>query len=658
MKKIYFLSVFFVLFSGLFLKAQAPPEIMYYNFNGPGPNVPNLASSPPLGTTTGTIIGGLSIGGTGQCGSALVGNGTTTDFVNTAWTTSLSGSWSISFWTSNIPPSATLFYIFGDVNAGSFRCFTNGVAGANNWMLRGTGLTDILITGGAVLSPQLNTFVYDAAAGKTTSYLNGVFSASVAQAPVTISGAGPFKVGQYGSNTGLPNAGLMDEFRIYSRALTPAEVLQLANPTPSAVVITTVSCGSYTSLGSNVYSSSGTYTESVNSCNAVVVNTLNLTINPAPTLSVTASNSIICNGESAALVTNGTATTFSWNTGATSASTSVNPSTNTTYTVTGNLGSCSITRTVEVHVNPSPLVNLTSTSPSVCAGNSVTLIASGSSGYSWSPVSSPNNTVAVFPTAGLIYTVSSTNAFSCTTSKTIEIQVESFIPSVSNATSICLGNQANLTSSGGVPNTYFWSNGLPFQNITVTPTVSTNYTVTANNSNGCSGSNSVSVTVNPNPTVVATVASTTICRNEMHTLTASGANNYTWFNASTGSVTVITPNLSGTFNYSVSGIAANGCSGIGNISINVSACVGLEEQQGNQLKFIVFPNPSNGIFNYTINTNGLIQFDVYSMTGSLIKKYQSEPTGSIDLSEENSGLYFVLIKSEGGLSANYLLLKN
>lgn len=658
MKKIYFISIFYLVLSGLYLKAQLPPEILYYNFNTPGPNVPNLASSPPPGTTTGTIVGGLTIGGSGQCGNALVGNGSSTDYVNTAWTTSLTGSWTISFWTSNIPPSATLFYIFGDANAGSFRCFTNGVAAANNWMLRGTGLTDIIITGGAVLAPQLNTFVYDATAGKTTGYLNGVFNASVTQGPVSITGVGPFKVGQYGANVGLPNAGLMDEFRIYSRALTPAEVLQLANPTPSAIVITTVSCGSYTSLASNVYSTSGTYTESVNSCNAVVTNTLNLTINIAPTLTVTASNPIICNGESTNLFTNGTATTFSWSTGATASSTTVNPSSTSVYTVVGNIGSCSITRTVDVQVNPSPLINLSSTSPSVCAGNSVTLFASGSPSYSWSPISSPGNSVAVFPTPGLVYTVSSTNAFSCTTSKTIEIQVELFVPSVSSPTSICSGKSANLIASGGLPNTYLWSNGMPFQNITVNPLVNTVYTVTANSTNGCLGSNSVSVSVIANPTVVATAASTTICRGEAHNLTASGANSYIWFNSGTGSVTVITPSLTGTFNYSVTGVANNGCEAIGTISIKVNACVGLAEQHESQVQYFVFPNPSNGQFQFTTSNEKPMVLEIFSLTGSMIQEITLEKKGVIDLSNQTSGLYILLIKSEGQVIANSLLIKN
>jgi hypothetical protein len=124
------------------------PELMYYNFDGTGTSVPNRASS-PVGSNPATIQGSLTQGGTGQFGGGLIGSGnaSSTDFLNTGWATSLSGSWTISLYINNIPSSSTLFYFFGDVNAASFRCFTNGVAGANNLLLRGGGLTDVPVVG-------------------------------------------------------------------------------------------------------------------------------------------------------------------------------------------------------------------------------------------------------------------------------------------------------------------------------------------------------------------------------------------------------------------------------------------------------------------------------------------------------------------------------
>ena len=139
----------FSLILGLFLCSavalgQGVPEILYYQFNGSGNTIPNLASSPPSGTNNATIVGSLTQGGTGGLNGtgALIGAGTSgsSDYVNTGWNTDLGTSaWTIAFWTNNIPNNTTLHYQFNDAGAGSFRLFNNGVAGANNWMLRGPG---------------------------------------------------------------------------------------------------------------------------------------------------------------------------------------------------------------------------------------------------------------------------------------------------------------------------------------------------------------------------------------------------------------------------------------------------------------------------------------------------------------------------------------
>lgn len=205
----------------------AVPELIYYTFDQPGGTVANRASAPPTGTSSGTI-NNLSVGGAGQFGTALVGTGvsSSTDFVNTGWATSLgTGSWTISLWLGNVAPSSTLFYFFGDSNTSTFRMFTNGVAGANNLILRGTGITDVLVTGALTTQPAVVHFVYDSTVPEIRAYLNGTLANTVAQgSSINITGAGPFKVSGYGSNVGLGNGALMDEFRVYSRALSATEV--------------------------------------------------------------------------------------------------------------------------------------------------------------------------------------------------------------------------------------------------------------------------------------------------------------------------------------------------------------------------------------------------------------------------------------------------
>lgn len=219
------------------LFAQLTPEVLYYKFDGTGTSVPNLASAPPVGTATATINGGLSQGGSSICRGTMIGSGisSTTDYVNTGWAPNLgAGSWTISFRSENITPSSTLFYIFGDANTSLFRCFTNGVAGANNWILRGAGLADVYINGGATVAPHMNTFVYDAGSNNVKAYLDGVLVSTVAQTAPNLTGTGPFKVVGYSSNVGMPLNGHLDEFRVYSHALSAADVAQLYNPFSTA----------------------------------------------------------------------------------------------------------------------------------------------------------------------------------------------------------------------------------------------------------------------------------------------------------------------------------------------------------------------------------------------------------------------------------------
>lgn len=265
-----------------FTEAQAPiPELLYYRFNESGTIVPNYASSPPAGTDTAYVIGGLTQGPGGQCSGALIGNGqsSASNYVDTGWETNLTGtSWTMSFWTNNVPSTTTTYYILGDINAGQIRVFTGGVAGAGNWILRGA-FTDVYANGGASTGPTLTTFVYDMPNNEIRSYVNGVLSSTVAQAGVVITGTGPFKVGGYSSSNCLPAGSFMDEFRLYNRALTPAEIQSLMiTETTSSFSVT--SCGSYTVPSEDeTYTTSGIYMDTIpnmNGCDSIM--TIDVTI--------------------------------------------------------------------------------------------------------------------------------------------------------------------------------------------------------------------------------------------------------------------------------------------------------------------------------------------------------------------------------------------
>ncbi len=279
------------------VSAQSIPEILYYRFDRTDSIAINHASGATAQTDTAFLLGGMIQDSIGMCGHALVGSGasSTTDYVNTGWVPDLANkSWTISFWTNNIQPSATLFYIFGDVNTSSLRCFTNGVAGAGNWILRGGGLADILATGGAPAGPSMTTFTYDSATAQSKAYVNGVLVNTVAQTAPNLTGTGPFKVGAYGSNTGLPAGGLMDEFRFYNRALTDVEVLDLYDLTSSANIVLTACDSMISPSGLYHWTASGIYNDTIPNvagCDSII--TFDLTIANATYASI---NPTACNG--------------------------------------------------------------------------------------------------------------------------------------------------------------------------------------------------------------------------------------------------------------------------------------------------------------------------------------------------------------------------
>ena len=202
------------------------PEVLYYTFDESGGDTTENHAIPGSGSPWAPVLG-LTMGGTGQWGSALVGTGgsSSSNYVNTGWATDIgTSSWTMSIWLNNM--TTTFGYICGDNTANSWRSFINGAAGTNNIILRGGGMPNLIVKG-IVPGPNVITFVYDSAAAEVRGYKNGVLDTTLTASALNINGTGPFKVGGYSSSAGL--LGMMDEFRIWNKALSDAEVLAAWN---------------------------------------------------------------------------------------------------------------------------------------------------------------------------------------------------------------------------------------------------------------------------------------------------------------------------------------------------------------------------------------------------------------------------------------------
>jgi hypothetical protein len=122
--------------------------------------------------------------------------------------------------------------------------------------------------------------------------------------------------------------------------------------------------------------------------------------------------------------------------------------------------------------------------------------------------------------------VTVTDANGCKASTGITVTVNPLpTPGISGNNIICTGSSTTLTANGGT--SYIWSNGSNTASATVSPTTTSNYTVTVTDANGCKASTGITVTVNPLPKPVIT-GNKEICQNECTTLTASGGVQYAW----------------------------------------------------------------------------------------------------------------------------------
>jgi hypothetical protein len=171
--------------------------------------------------------------------------------------------------------------------------------------------------------------------------------------------------------------------------------------------------------------SNGFYYVSLGTSTCPVMALTHVYVNQGPPISISTSNSVICNGSSVTLFVSG-ANNYTWMPGSsTNTSIVVSPSTTTIYSVTGTAtnNACIGNKTYTLTVDQGPPVNISSSNSVICSGSSVTLTASGSNNYTWSPSASTNTTIVVTPTITTIYTVASTATNACVGTKMFTLTV-------------------------------------------------------------------------------------------------------------------------------------------------------------------------------------------------------------------------------------------
>ena len=301
---------------------------------------------------------------------------------------------------------------------------------------------------------------------------------------------------------------------------------------------------------------------------------------PCDVVSVTINgNTNICAGTTTTLTATQGYNSYQWSGGQVSGNTTTVSQAGTySVTVTDAYG-CQNSAQVTVSVNALPTVTATANPATICAGQSATLTASGADSYSWDNSLGTGNGKQVTPAKTTIYHVTGTvSATGCTGSGQVTVTVNPTpaVPTLSaNANTLCVGNNGSITVTTPTGNGCSYSiNGTDFQAGTTFSGLSANtYAVTVKTAQGCT--NSAQATVGNStvtPTVAATANPASVCAGQGATLTASGADSYSWDNSlGTGNGKQVTPATTTT--YHVTGtVTATGCTGSGQVTVTVTSC--------------------------------------------------------------------------------------
>jgi gliding motility-associated-like protein len=269
----------------------------------------------------------------------------------------------------------------------------------------------------------------------------------------------------------------------------------------------------------------------------------------------------------------------------TAANPKASPAFTTVYTlsVTDTFGLCTVIKTVRVTVGSIPNASA-APDTTICQGDSVQLRGQGGTKYTWRPGNLVTDSTIANPKAFntttqqfILLVENSTGG--CPTYDTITVRVDT--PGMINAgnnRNICMNQTSTLGGSptGPAGTTFLWA---PFTNLSSATAANPiftpvgagtfTYTLTATTAAGCVFNKPVNVKVDTVPVVQLTVNPITICFGDTATLTATGANTYTYVpNFGTGSPLKISP--ADTTQIIVTGRDLNNCSAKDTVVLNVN----------------------------------------------------------------------------------------
>lgn len=237
-------------------------------------------------------------------------------------------------------------------------------------------------------------------------------------------------------------------------------------------------------------------------------------------------------------------------------------------------------------------------------------------------------------------------------------------PSFSYYGALCAGEaKALVDNSSETPTTWSWSvspsTGVVFNSPSIqSPTVFFSnpgtYTISlvSGNAFGMGTVYSQTILVESTPVLNLSVSdSVTICQSEPLTITASGAQSYTWSNGGGNNASVT---YSPTFNWTYSLTGANGgCISKKTVYVSLDPCTGSLELLSAQQRYRVFPNPADDRISVEGMDSGPFRAELFDLSGKLLRSQSSSPLNqkqscTLNTSALSSGIYLLSISSEEG----------
>lgn len=249
-------------------------------------------------------------------------------------------------------------------------------------------------------------------------------------------------------------------------------------------------------------------------------------------------------------------------------------------------GDTTISDTILLTVATSPIPTASASDTLICAGDDITLTATGADSYVWAPGIALQDNMAAVTTANLQNTTNflltaTDSATGCSGTALLLVTVETppAITITTGSSTLCEGQSSWIAAS--TTGTIIWPidstlSGLSQDSAVVTPSSTTSYLLTSVSAAGCIGTASAAFVVNPLPELeLDTDYDTMLCHWDTVNIEALGATSYEWFpaaglSATTGWLVQASPDTTTT--YSIVG-TTTGCSDTTSITIESRICI-------------------------------------------------------------------------------------